>query len=39
MGFLKHLLGGMGRGGHHSRGHTRKHDYGNREIIQNKGLR
>jgi ribosomal protein L40E len=30
MGFLKHLLGGIGRGGHHSSGHNRKHDSGNR---------
>ena len=31
MGFLKHLLGGKGRGGHHSRRHNRKHDYENRD--------
>lgn len=31
MGFLKHLLAGKGRGGHHSREHSRKHDYGNRD--------
>ncbi|WP_445955183.1 zinc-ribbon domain-containing protein [Yeosuana sp.] len=28
MGFLKHLLRGMGRGGHHSGKHGQKHDYG-----------